>query len=68
MSNTAKQDIVIVTPVYGPTMEELDRRFIMHKLWEAKDRLAFYAGLADRVRAIVSSGHAGADEIGRAHV
>jgi lactate dehydrogenase-like 2-hydroxyacid dehydrogenase len=33
----------------------------MHRLWEAKDRAAFYAPLADRVRAIVSSGHAGAD-------
>jgi hydroxypyruvate reductase len=61
MSDTAKQDIVIVTPVYGPTMEELDRRFALHRLWEAKDRVAFYAPLAAKVRAIVSSGHAGAD-------
>jgi hypothetical protein len=38
MSDTGKQDIVIVTPVYGPTMEELDRRFALHRLWEAKDR------------------------------
>jgi lactate dehydrogenase-like 2-hydroxyacid dehydrogenase len=51
---------VIVTPVYGPTMAELDRR-TLHRLWEAKDRAAFYAPLAGRVRAIVSSGHAGAD-------
>jgi hydroxypyruvate reductase len=56
-----KQDVVIVTPVYGPTMEELDRQFSLHRLWEAKDRAAFYAPLASSVRAIVSSGHAGAD-------
>jgi lactate dehydrogenase-like 2-hydroxyacid dehydrogenase len=61
MADAPKQDVVIVTPIYAPTLEELDRRFTMHRLWEAKDRPAFYAGLADRVRAIVSSGHAGAD-------
>jgi lactate dehydrogenase-like 2-hydroxyacid dehydrogenase len=61
MADGPKQDIVIVTPIYAPTMEDLDRRFTMHRLWEAKDRAAFYAGLSDRVHAIVSSGHAGAD-------
>ena len=56
-----KQDVVIVTPVYAPTLEALDRQFSLHRLWEAKDRAAFYAPLAGKVRAIVSSGHAGAD-------
>jgi lactate dehydrogenase-like 2-hydroxyacid dehydrogenase len=57
----AKHDVVIVTQIYAPTIETLDRTFNLHRLWEAKDPKAFYAGLADRVRAIVSSGHAGAD-------
>jgi lactate dehydrogenase-like 2-hydroxyacid dehydrogenase len=61
MAEAPKQEIVIVTPVYAPTMEQLDRRFTMHRLWEAKDRATFYAALSERVRAIVSSGHAGAD-------
>lgn len=61
MGDTGKQDVVIVTPVYGPTMEGLDRHFTLHRLWEAKDRGAFCAPLATSVRAIVSSGHAGAD-------
>lgn len=61
MGDTGKQDVVIVTPVYGPTMEDLDRHFTLHRLWEAKDRGAFCAPLATSVRAIVSSGHAGAD-------
>ena len=61
MADAQKQDVVIVTPIYAPTIEELNRRFTMHRLWEAKDRAAFYAPLAGRVRAIVSSGHAGAD-------
>jgi hydroxypyruvate reductase len=33
----------------------------MHRLWEAKDRKSWFAPLAERVHAIVSSGHAGAD-------
>jgi lactate dehydrogenase-like 2-hydroxyacid dehydrogenase len=61
MADAPKQDIVIVTPIYAPAMETLDRLFTMHRLWVAKDRSAFYTGLAGRVRAIVSSGHAGAD-------
>jgi lactate dehydrogenase-like 2-hydroxyacid dehydrogenase len=61
MADAPKQDVVIVTPVYAPTMEQLDRLFTLHRLWEAKDRKSWFAALADRVHAIVSSGHAGAD-------
>jgi lactate dehydrogenase-like 2-hydroxyacid dehydrogenase len=57
----AKQDVVIVTPIYAPSMEALEKLFALHRLWEAKDRAAFYGPLAASVRAIVSSGHAGAD-------
>ena len=57
----AKPDVVIVTPVYAPTMEKLAALFNLHRLWEAKDSAAFYAPLASTVRAVVSSGHAGAD-------
>ena len=56
MAEVQKQDVVIVTPIYAPKLEELDRRFALHRLWEAKDRAAFYAPLAAKVRAIVSSG------------
>jgi len=31
MSDTAKQDVVIVTPVYGPTMQELE--MVSASLW-----------------------------------
>lgn len=61
MADAPKQEVVIVTPIYAPTMETLDRLFTMHRLWEAKDRKSWFAPLADRVHAIVSSGHAGAD-------
>jgi lactate dehydrogenase-like 2-hydroxyacid dehydrogenase len=57
----SRPDVVVVTPIYAPSLEALDRLFTLHRLWEAKDRAAFYAPLADKVRAIVSSGHAGAD-------
>jgi hydroxypyruvate reductase len=61
MADAPKQDVVIVTPIYAPSLEELDRQFTLHRLWEAKDRVAFYTPLAAKVCAIVSSGHAGAD-------
>src|SRR5882672_2238050 len=61
MADATKQDVVIVTPIYAPSMEALDRPFTLHRLWEAKDRKSWFAPLAERVRAIVSSGHAGAD-------
>jgi lactate dehydrogenase-like 2-hydroxyacid dehydrogenase len=57
----AKHDVVIVTPIYAPSLQKLDELFTLHRLWEVKDRAAFYAPLASKVRAIVSSGHAGAD-------
>jgi lactate dehydrogenase-like 2-hydroxyacid dehydrogenase len=57
----AKHDVVIVTPIYAPSLQKLDETFTLHRLWEAADRAAFYAPLAAKVRAIVSSGHAGAD-------
>jgi len=61
MPDAQKQDVVIVTPIYPPSMAVLDRLFTLHRLWEAKDRKSWFTPLRDRVRAIVSSGHAGAD-------
>jgi hydroxypyruvate reductase len=49
-----KTDIVLVVPIYAGAVEQLDKTFSMHRLWEAKDRAAFLAGIKDRVRAIVT--------------
>jgi lactate dehydrogenase-like 2-hydroxyacid dehydrogenase len=49
-----KPDILLVVPIYAGAVEQLDREFTMHRLWQAKDRAAFLAGVKDRVRAIVT--------------
>lgn len=49
-----KIDIVLVVPIYAGAVEQLDKTYSMHRLWEAKDRAAFLAGIKDRVRAIVT--------------
>ncbi|MGH7094553.1 MAG: 2-hydroxyacid dehydrogenase, partial [Stellaceae bacterium] len=45
-------EIVLVGPLYPPTQTQLEGEFTVHRLWEAPDRAAFFAGLADRVRGI----------------
>jgi hydroxypyruvate reductase len=49
-----KPDIVLVVPIYAAAVEQLDRDFAMHRLWQAKHRPAFLAEIRDRVRAIVT--------------
>jgi len=57
----SKQEIVVTAPMYPPTLAALDADFIAHRLWEAKDRTSFLAGLADRVTGIATMGETGAD-------
>ena len=47
-----KPEIVIVGPMYPPTQARLETEFAAHRLWEAEDKAAFLAGVADRVRGI----------------
>jgi hydroxypyruvate reductase len=49
-----KTDIVLVVPIYTSAVEQLDRTYTMHRLWQAKDRRSFLAGIKDKVRAIVT--------------
>jgi hydroxypyruvate reductase len=58
---TGKPDIVITSPMYGPTMAQLDETFTMHRLWQASDRSAFLANLSGRARGIATTGGFGAD-------
>jgi hydroxypyruvate reductase len=59
----SKQEIVITAPMYPPTLDALDADFITHRLWQAKDRTSFLAGLHDRVTAITTMGETGADAV-----
>ncbi len=56
-----KPDVLIVGPLYQPTLDALEREFTTHKLWLAPDRDAFLAARADRVRGMATSGFHGAD-------
>src|SRR6266851_2121687 len=56
----AKQNIVITSPMYPPTLDALDAKFITHRLWQASDRASFLAALANSVTAIATMGETGA--------
>jgi lactate dehydrogenase-like 2-hydroxyacid dehydrogenase len=51
-----KHDIVLTVPLYGPTVDQLDATFTVHRLWQAKHRSAFFNEIRDRVRAIATGG------------
>jgi lactate dehydrogenase-like 2-hydroxyacid dehydrogenase len=51
-----KPEIVLTIPIYAAAMEQLDRDFTVHRLWQAQDKSAFFAGINDRVRAIATGG------------
>lgn len=54
-----KPDVLITGPMYPPTMAALDETYTMHKLYQAKDKDALVASVADRVTAVASSNPAG---------
>lgn len=51
-----KPEIVLTIPIYPSAVEQLDREFTMHRLWQAKHRSAFFNEIRDRVRAIATGG------------
>lgn len=51
-----KPDIVLTVPLYGPTVDQLDAHFTVHRLWQAKHRSAFFSEVKDRVRALATAG------------
>lgn len=51
-----KPEIVLTIPIYPSAVEQLDREFTLHRLWQAKHQRAFLAEIKDRVRAIATGG------------
>ena len=51
-----KRELLVVGPMYPPTLAALDATYATHKLWQAPDRDAFLASLADRIDAAATSG------------
>jgi hydroxypyruvate reductase len=51
-----KPELLALTPFYKPTLEALDREYVVHKLWEARDPDALIKQVASSVRGIVTTG------------
>ena len=51
-----KPDVLVVSPLFRPTMERLEQLFAAHRLWEASDRAALLAQLGPHCEAI-AAGH-----------
>jgi len=56
MLKTMKPEILILTPVYAPTLAALEREFVVHKLWEARDPDALIKAVSANVRGVVTTG------------
>lgn len=56
-----KPDVLQIGPYPEWDMVELEKHFIMHPYFEAEDKTAFIASLADRIRGIATRGDLGAD-------
>ena len=56
-----KTDLLVVGPMYPPTLAALDAAYTTHKLWLAPQRDALLASVADRIVAASTSGARGMD-------
>lgn len=56
----AKQEILMIGSYPAWDMDDMEQRYVIHKLWEAADRDAFVAECAESVRAIATRGELGA--------
>lgn len=55
----AKPALLVTTPIYPPTLVQLEQDFTLHRLWQAADRDAFLRAVAADVRGVVTTGLAG---------
>jgi lactate dehydrogenase-like 2-hydroxyacid dehydrogenase len=54
-----KPEILVLVPIYAPTLTELEREFTVHRLWTARDRDALVSDVSQNVRGVVTSGSSG---------
>ena len=54
-----KPEILVLVPIYAPTLAELEHEFTVHKLWEARDSEMLVKDVSRSVRAVVTSGSSG---------
>lgn len=58
---STKPDVLVVAPVFGPTLAQLEAQYTAHKLWQAPDPKALIAEVAPRIEAAVTTGGRGMD-------
>ena len=56
-----KPEILVLLPIFAPTLAALEQQYVVHKLWVAPDREAFLKEVAPRIRAVVTTGLVGCD-------
>ena len=54
-----RPDILVLVPIYAPTLAALEREFAVHKLWNARDPDALVKEVSGKIRAVVTSGSHG---------
>ena len=54
-----KPEILVLVPIYAPTLATLEREFTVHKLWAAHDPDALVREVSGKVRAVVTTGSSG---------
>src|SRR5271170_3454404 len=52
----SKPNVLLMGPLYGPTMAQLDAAYNVHRYWEAADKAALLKQLADSCEAVATSG------------
>ncbi len=56
-----KQHLLVLFPIFAPTLAALEDLYTVHKLWLVPDRDAFLREVAPQIRAVVTSGLGGCD-------
>ena len=54
-----KPEILVLVPIYAPTLAALERDYTVHKLWTARDPDALVKEVSRRVRGAVTTGASG---------
>jgi hydroxypyruvate reductase len=54
-----KPDLLLLCPLFPATMAQLDAAYTVHRYYQAADKDAFVAQLADRITAAATAGHEG---------
>ena len=52
----SKPDVLLIGPLYGPTMAQLDAAYTVHRYWEAADKPALLKQIAGTCEAVATSG------------